>query len=120
MTDRRLAVAALIALSSRAPNALGAQQGPDTAYHATVARPAYRATGPIVRLDEAHHNFHTVAGRYAPFVALLRHDGYRVEPGRARFTDASLRGATVLVIANASGSDGPATPAFTAAEVAAG
>jgi hypothetical protein len=122
------ALAALVPLAALAtsllPNALRAQQVPDSSFHATVAHPAYASDGPTVRLDEAHHNFHTIAGRYAPFAELLRHDGYHVEPNRARFTDASLRGAAVLVIANALGGDGmqardAARPAFTPQEVAA-
>ena len=106
------------------PSAVAAQQGPDTAFHAGVPHPAYGANGPLVRLDEAHHNFHTTTGRYAPFVALLTHDGYRVAPNTSRFTDASLAGAAVLVIANALGADGMQSrdagrPAFTRQEVAA-
>jgi hypothetical protein len=114
---RSLGLAALLA-----PAALTGQQMADTAFHPAIARPAYASAGPLVRLDEAHQNFHTIAGRYAPFAALLRRDGYRVEPNAAPFTDASLRGAAVLVIANAGGPNASAEtvpPAFSADEVAA-
>ncbi len=50
-------------------------------------------------IDEAHHNFHTAEGRYAPFAKLLRRDGYRVEAWRTPF--GALRGVDVLVISNA-------------------
>jgi len=106
---------------------LGAQQVADTAFHPPIARPMYAAgAGPVVALDEAHHDFHTVTGRYAPFAALLRRDGYRVVPFASAFSDASLRGVNVLVIANplnvvnAGGHWTLPTPsAFTAAEIAA-
>ena len=57
--------------------------------------------GPRVLLDEAHNNFHTVDGRYAPFVKILRRDGFIVEPLRSRFSGATLAPAKILVIANA-------------------
>jgi hypothetical protein len=53
-----------------------------------------------VLLDEAHNNFHTVDGRYAPFVGILRRDGFIVDPLRSRFTAATLARAQILVIAN--------------------
>ena len=84
-----------------------------------VARPAFAAEkGPRVRIDQGHANFHTIDGRYAPFAALLRNDGYRVAPHPDPFTAASLAGADILVIANAAAPDGAAS-AFTPEEVAA-
>jgi len=95
-------------------------QPADTAFDATVARPAYpRGAGPRVVIDEAHGEFHTMRGRYRPLATLLANDGFRVAPGTARFTAARLRGADVLVVANAlaprTAADA-APPAFTAAE----
>jgi hypothetical protein len=85
-----------------APCVLGAQQIADTSYRPRVAAPAYEiGKGPVVFLDEAHTNFHRVDGRYAPFVQLLRRDGYVVRPNRSRFSRAVLDSARVLVIANA-------------------
>jgi hypothetical protein len=57
--------------------------------------------GPKVLLDEGHSNFHTVDGRYAPFVRVLRRDGFIVDPMRKRFTGETLAPARILVIANA-------------------
>jgi hypothetical protein len=51
-------------------------------------------------IDEAHHNFHTVGGRYQPFAELLRRDGYRVGGLATPLSEASLKGVNVLVIAN--------------------
>lgn len=109
------------------PAVLGAQQVADTSFHPPIARPSYaRGAGPVVLLDEAHHNFHTVTGRYRPLVALLERDGYVVRPGRAPFTRTSLANARVLVIANAiheTNARGrwtlPNPSAFTDAEIAA-
>lgn len=114
----------LIALGAAAGAAAPgvAQQLPDTAFAPRIAAPAFaEGRGPLVVLDEAHHNFHTVAGRYSPFVRLLRRDGFRVEPGRARFTAEALSGIRILVIANALPDSGPwvlpTLPAFLPDEV---
>src|SRR5919112_1639445 len=75
-----------------------------------VARPAYRAEqGPRVRIDEGHANFHTIGGRYAPFAALLRNDGYRVATHSGAFTAESLADTDILVIANAAAAAGSAS-----------
>lgn len=78
------------------------QQVADDRFQAAVGVAAYPADrGPVVAIDEAHHNFHTAAGRYAPFARLLRADGYRVEASAVPFSTQALRGIDVLVIANA-------------------
>ncbi|MGH7677541.1 MAG: hypothetical protein ACRENU_03670 [Gemmatimonadaceae bacterium] len=116
---------ALLVIVLLTPIVGDAQQVADTGYLPPVtvrADPTLR--GPLVLLDEAHHNFHTVAGRYAPFVKLLQRDGYVVRPNRTRFSRASLKAAKVLVIANAiAGANEqrwslPILPAFTDDEVA--
>lgn len=56
---------------------------------------------PIVFIDEAHHNFHTIKGRYKAFAQVLRSDGYTVESGKKKFTLKYLKQADILVIANA-------------------
>jgi hypothetical protein len=78
-----------------------------------------------VVIDGGHHNFHTVDGRYAPFAVLLRNDGLVVEGSSGRFSQASLTGVRILVIANpldttnANGNWSLPTPsAFTPAEIA--
>ncbi|WP_332677220.1 DUF4350 domain-containing protein [Brevundimonas sp.] len=112
---RRFALAlGLIALAVAAP-AVAQQQMTDPDFHPTVARPAFAADGPVVVIDGAHNNFHTVDGRYAPFVALLRADGYQVRGGIAPFDAGGLEGAGVLVIANAGPADGGSP--FTASEI---
>lgn len=85
----------------------------DPDFRPSVTRPAFAANGPVVVLDEAHDNFHTAAGRYKPFVDLVRADGFTVREGKATFDRASLRGVKILVVANARSQSGGA---FTAAE----
>jgi len=109
-------MAALLALRSAS-----AQQVADTSFDATVATPAYQpGTGPVVGIDEAHHNFHTMTGRYEPFARLMAADGYRVVANTAPFSRESLSAYQVLVIANAIGGEWDAgayaRPGFTESE----
>lgn len=81
---------------------LDAQQVADTAFQPAVGAPQFAAgRGPVVLLDEAHVNFHTLDGRYRSFGLLLERDGFVVRPNRAPFARATLDSARVLVIANA-------------------
>ncbi len=84
---------------------VSAQQMADPEFNVTVERPAYKSNLPRVLFDEAHHNFHTVDGRYKPFVDLLVNDGYRVIRGRQNFSKGSLQTFKILIIANALGAD---------------
>lgn len=95
-------------------------QTADADFDPSVERPAAAGRSLRVVVDEAHDNFHTAAGRYAPFVALLAADGFTVEAGTSALSEASLAGVDLLVIANASPpADVPTASAFSAAEVAA-
>ena len=79
-----------------------AQQQADTTFQPVVARPAFAPeAGPVVLVDEAHHNFHTVGGRYQGFAKVLRADGYVVRASTRRFAGDALDDADVLVISNA-------------------
>ena len=102
-------------------------QVPDKSYSPSIADPAYQTgEGPLVCLDEAHNNFHTLENRFWAFGDLLRRDGYRVESSTEKFNAAILEGCTILVISNAQleGLDWgeypyPTPSAFTDAEIAA-
>ena len=121
---KRLACLALL-LSASLPCL--AQQVADRDFAPAVSPPAFaEGKGPVVCLDEAHHNFHTLEGRFHAFGELLRRDGYVVQPNRAAFDATSLSACAVLVIANAQPSDAnwndyplPTPSAFTPVEVAA-
>ena len=107
------------------PSLLAAQQVADSAFRPTVARPAYPAgQGPVVCVDEAHHNFHTLGGRFYAFGELLRRDGFVTRPNRSSFSAVALAPCKVLVISNAQPSDAgwntypyPTPPAFSKAEI---
>lgn len=58
-------------------------------------------TRPVVLVDEAHNNYHTVNGRFASFASLLRDNDYNVISSKALFTGDILQVAEVLVISNA-------------------
>ena len=45
-----------------------------------------------VAIDQAHLNFHTFEGGYAPLAALLCLDGYAVGSNEAAFSETALRG----------------------------
>jgi len=81
---------------------LTAQQLPDTAFTYRNPTPRYApGKGPVVWLDEAHYNFHTLSGRYASFGRVVQDDGYQIAPNRQPFTPAGLAPCNILVIANA-------------------
>lgn len=123
--DRFLRAAALAAVCLViGTTAAHPQQVPDTTFDARVARPAFTKRHPRLLFDEAHHNFHTAAGRYRAFADLARNDGLEVIPNHAPFSAASLAGHDLLVIANALGHQSmqdslAASPAFTDEECAA-
>ena len=103
-----------------------AQQVADTAFSPPIPQPMYKAgKGPVVLIDEAHFNFHTVDGRYQPFAKLLRRDGYDVRGSKAPFSKTSLSAGKIMVIANALAEKNkdqwtlPTPSAFTADEIAA-
>jgi hypothetical protein len=60
-----------------------------------------KSKSPIVLLDEAHNNFHTMDGRYRPFVDILKSDGYTVTKNTKLFTQDNLAKADILIISNA-------------------
>lgn len=108
-----------------APRA-GGPQVADTAFQPPVGMPMYAAgEGPLILLDEAHNNFHTMDGRYQTAVRILRQDGFTVEPLREPFTPEALAGADLLLIANALADENvqawrlPTPSAFSEAEISA-
>ncbi|MHB1207184.1 MAG: hypothetical protein ACYCZX_16560 [Rhodospirillaceae bacterium] len=68
----------------------------------SVAKPAFaKDTGPVVLIDEAHHNYHTAEARFKPLAGLLRNDGFKVSGSQAPFAAAVLARGKILVVANA-------------------
>lgn len=84
------------------PGEAVAQQRPDTTFTPQIAEAAFApGEGPTVAIDAAHLNFHTADGGFQAFARLLRRAGYSVVSNEAPFTDGSLEGIDVLVVANA-------------------
>ena len=104
---------------------LVAQQVPDRTFKPSIGSPAHpQGKGPIVCLDEAHANFHTLDDRFWAFGELLRADGYVVRANTATFERRSLGQCSLLVISNAQPTRGswtdypyPTPSAFTAEEI---
>jgi hypothetical protein len=103
---------------------LFSQQIADTSYNPPIPRPAYPAgTGPVLFIDEGHHNFHTKNGRYWAFARLLERDGYTVEAYTGEFMKEKLEKGRILVISNALHETNvenwwlPTPSAFTGAEI---
>ncbi|WP_157082233.1 hypothetical protein [Sphingomonas pruni] len=119
----RFALAAALAIP--AMPAL-AQQVVDPDADTKVADPAFAAgKGPSVMVDSGHGEFQTLATDYAPFGALLTHDGYVVRDFDQPISAASLAKSDVLVIVDPANPKDPpnqpkyqSTSAFTPEEIA--
>ncbi len=84
------------------PAWLFSQQIADTSYNPVIKNPAYLSgKGPVVFIDEGHHNFHTKEGRYKAFANLLERDGYTIKKYDGPFEKQKLREGKILVISNA-------------------
>jgi hypothetical protein len=91
----------LLVLHGCSASAQNSQLG-DTDWAPVMAEPAYaRDEGPVVLVDAAHGNFHTIDGRYAAFAKLLALDGFRVKSADTLVTPELLATARIYVIANA-------------------
>jgi hypothetical protein len=121
----RYRTAALCLTTALALPCAHAQQVSDTAFRPHVGRPAFAGDeGPVLVIDEAHHNFHTATGRYLTFARLAQSDGYRVRSSSVNFAKAVRQPMNILVVANALNAENapnrwrrPIRPAFTHEEV---
>ena len=77
------------------------QQIPDTSRFFTIADPQFTSgQGPVVIVDAAHNNFHTLDGRYAAFGNILKGDGYRTVSNEKPITPEVLADCDIYVISN--------------------
>ena len=84
------------------PNWSFSQQVADTLYSPKIQNSVYEpGEGPVVFIDEGHHNFHTKNGRYKAFSNLLERDGYKVKEYKGKFNENNLSEGKILVISNA-------------------
>lgn len=78
------------------------QQVADTLYSPVISNPVFsRGEGPIIMIDDAHTNFHTLNGRFKAFATVLKKDGYVLQASSESFTPAQLSKGKIMVIANA-------------------
>ncbi len=119
-----MSFAVAILLAAVAPLFAGHLADPN--FNPPVDNPAFaEGKGPVVLIDEAHNNFHTIKGQFRPFADLLRRDGYVVMGSNAKFTSEALKIGRILVIANALSKKNltepglPTLSAFTPEEIAA-
>jgi hypothetical protein len=90
MRNRKVALSLAMLLTLLAH--LDSQQVPDTTFRFANDQPAYaKGAGPRVCIDAAHHNLHTMNGRYRPFARLLELDGYRVRSNDLPFAAEALQ-----------------------------
>ncbi len=102
-TVLRVALAAIL-LYAVGAGEVRAQQRGDARFVPVVKEKAYPADdGPIIVIDEAHDNYHTMTGRYRPFAEFLRAHGCTVLPGTQPCSAPTLAAGDILVIANALG-----------------
>ena len=74
------------------------QQVPDDSYNPEIRNPAWpQGQGPVVLVDEAHENFHTIGWRYRPFARLLERDGYSVKAASRAISEALLNSCRIFV-----------------------
>jgi len=84
------------------PTGLFSQQIADTTYNPIIQNPEYElGKGPVVFIDEGHHNFHTKNGRFKAFSNLLERDGYNVKEYKGVFKKNELVKGKIFVISNA-------------------
>jgi len=96
-----------------------AHWGYDPGFDARVADAAYKSGGPLVIYDEGHLNSHTASGAYRPLAGLITSDGYQLRVSRRVFSEQSLAGASVLIVALPRGAnDANDQPAFSEPEIA--
>tara|TARA_R110001592_G_scaffold118279_1_gene320658 strand:- start:2015 stop:2914 length:900 start_codon:yes stop_codon:yes gene_type:complete len=89
-------------MSALVVKAVVAQQIPDDSFTLQIDSPAFLSgEGPVVCIDEAHNNFHTVDGGYKAFANLLRSDGYVAIGLSENLESNHLSGCDVVVISNA-------------------
>ncbi|MFC2132343.1 DUF4350 domain-containing protein [Bacteroidota bacterium] len=84
------------------PTWLFSQQIADTTYNPIIQNPEYElGKGPVVFIDEGHHNLHTKNGRFKAFSNLLERDGYNVKEYKGVFKKNELAKGKIFVISNA-------------------
>jgi hypothetical protein len=101
-----------------------AQQQVDNDFKPNISHPVFKqGEGPLLLVDAGHHNFHTLADKFAPFGKVAEMNGFKLKSNDGALQAATLAGVKILVIANALNEKNvdnwrqPVLSAFTAAEI---
>lgn len=99
-------------------------QAPDRLFDPDTGPPAYpRGEGPLIYIDQGHHNFHTLDDRLITTGRILRKDGYIVKAYKGNIDRARLRDCNIFMIVNALNEENesnwanPTYSAFTSDEI---
>ena len=99
MVFQKVLIAGLLVLGHLLPAC--AEQFVDKGYQPKNRHCSFcQGKAPIVAVDAAHFNYHSIDNRFQPFANVLRSDGFKVESLEQSFTPESLEGIDILVIAN--------------------
>jgi len=80
---------------------LCAQPIPDTTFVVELKNPLFKSGfGPLVMIDDAHHNWHKKEVGLFAFTRLLEQDGYQVKPLEGNIKKEKLKESDILVIVN--------------------
>jgi hypothetical protein len=74
---------------------------PDMLYDPDIGKHLFIRSRPTFIVDEGHWNRYTASALLAPLVKMASRDGFRVERHRSRFSEGSLEGVRILVVAGA-------------------
>lgn len=74
-------------------------QGAAMFYNPPVSDPSYeKGQGPVIYIDQGHHNFHTLDGRLRSTGHLLERDGYNVLAYDGQFESERLKESKILMM----------------------
>jgi len=74
---------------------------PDMLYDPVLGKHLFIRSRPAFIVDEGHWNRYTASALMAPLAKVASRDGFRVERHRSRFSEGSLEGVRILVVAGA-------------------
>ena len=79
-----------------------AQQRPDTTFIPEIVESLYDSTlSPVICIDSAHNNLHTLGGGFSPFARLMKANGFQMRDMSAFVTDTEvLSGCDIYAIIN--------------------
>ena len=102
LTTLLLGFAALACSDGQTASTVEPARTVDESYRPEIPDPAFPpGEGPVVCVDEAHNEFHSVEGTYRPFADVLTRDGYRLRSVTEPASPATLEPCAILVVPDA-------------------